>query len=83
MRWFRRAPRRPDPDPGTPHAFRPIDDVGIAMVASGGAGSAPAPGYGGLTQLVTTDNYLRKSRCGVPGCGRERYDPIHEGVAEG
>jgi hypothetical protein len=78
LRWFRRLRRQRDVDPGTPHQFRQIDDDGMAALAAGGAyGSAGE--FGGLTQLAATDNYIRKSRCGVPGCGRERGDPIHQG----
>ena len=63
-------------NPSAPHAFVEVRDVGIAAAAAGGAqGTRGAPG--GLTQVVVTDNYLRKSRCGVDGCGRERSDPIH------
>ena len=80
MRWLRWLRRRgdpgPDPDPGTRHAFRRIDDPGLAAVAAGG--SQWEMGYGSATHVATTDNYIRKSRCGVPGCGRERSDPIHE-----
>ena len=77
MRWFRRVRRDRDPDPGTPHTFRQIDDSGIAALAAGGA-FAGGGEYGGLTQVTTTDNFIRKSRCGVPGCGRERSDPLHQ-----
>jgi hypothetical protein len=69
--------RRRDPNPGTPHEFRSIEDPGIAAVASGG--TFKFGGTGGLTAVVTTDNFIRKSRCGVPGCGLERTDPIHHG----
>jgi hypothetical protein len=41
-----------------------------------------AAGGGGTTRwnpaaVIVTDNFIRKSRCGVPGCGRERHDLIH------
>ena len=65
--------RRRDPDPETPHAFRQIDDAGLAVAAGGTQWEQQS-----LAQVVTTDNYIRKSRCGVPGCGRERHDPIHQ-----
>jgi hypothetical protein len=68
--------RRRDPDPGTPHAFRDIDDIGLAAIAAGGSQWDQASGS--LAQVKTTDNFIRKSRCGVPGCGRERSDPIHQ-----
>ena len=47
------------------------------MLAAGGA-FAGGGEFGGLTQVVTTDNFIRKSRCGVPGCGRDRTDQIHQ-----
>ena len=75
MSWFRRLRGDRDPDPGTPHEFRAIDDPGLAAVAAGGGQGGQ--GYGSMTQVATTDNFIRKSRCGVPGCGRERSDPIH------
>ena len=78
MRWFRRVRREPPPDPGSPHEFRQIDDDGIGALAAGGAYGG-AGDFGGLSQLTTTDNFIRKSRCGIPGCGRERSDPMHQG----
>jgi hypothetical protein len=80
MRLFRRLRgdlRRKDPDPGTPHEFRQIDDPGLGAVAAGG--TQFEQGYGAATHVIVADNYIRKSRCGVPGCGRERGDPIHQG----
>jgi hypothetical protein len=78
VRWSlaRLLRRGPNPDPGTPHVFHAIDDPGLGAVAAGGA--QWDQGYGLMTQVATTDNYMRKSRCGVPGCGRERTDPIHQ-----
>jgi hypothetical protein len=61
-------------DPGRPHTFRRINDPGIVAMA---AGNAPGGGYGTAAPLAMTDNYVRKQRCGVPGCGRAQYDPIH------
>jgi hypothetical protein len=75
-RLLRRRAPGPDPDPGTPHAFRPIDDAGLGFLAAGGV--QPDRGSGQFTMVAMTDNYIRKSRCGVPGCGRERSDPIHQ-----
>jgi hypothetical protein len=34
-------------------------------------------GFGGVASVAVTDNYIRKSRCGLAGCGKERPDPIH------
>ncbi len=74
MRWFRRARHEPDPDPGTPHHFRQIDDPGMGAMASAQWGRGQT-----IAGIAVTDNFIRKSRCGVPGCGRERSDPIHHG----
>lgn len=71
------ARRNRDPDPGTPHRFKQIDDPGMAAFASGGG--QVTQGFGSVIQVATTDNFIRKARCGVPGCGRDRSDPIHHG----
>ena len=63
-------------EPGRPHAFVEVNDPGIAAMASGGGGRSTG-GFGGVTSVAVTDNYIRKSRCGLAGCGRERPDPIH------
>ena len=63
-------------DPGKPHAFVEINDPGIAAMASGGGGRSMG-GFGGVASVAVTDNYIRKSRCGLAGCGRERPDPVH------
>jgi hypothetical protein len=79
MKFQLRLPWRqaePKPvDPAGPHPFRQIDDPGIVAMASGGV---IGTGYGSASTIAVADNVIRKSRCGVPGCGRERYDPIHE-----
>jgi len=84
MKFQLRLPWRqaePKPvDPGGPHPFRQIDDFGIAVLASGASATYA---YGGLSGPVAlADNFIRKQRCGVPGCGRERHDPIHEQPAD-
>jgi hypothetical protein len=69
--------RHPEPavhgEPGKPHAFVVINDPGMgAMAASTNmlvGGSAPG--------VVMADNAIRKSRCGLAGCGRAREDEIH------
>jgi hypothetical protein len=61
---------------GAPHAFVEIDDPGIGAMASGGGGQTMG-GFGGVTSVAVTDNHIRKSRCGLAGCGKERSDPIH------
>jgi hypothetical protein len=78
MRRPFRKRQQPDPDPSRPHAFRQIDDPGMVAFAAGGGGTTrwnPAA-------VIVTDNFIRKSRCGVPGCGRDRHDPIHEADPE-
>jgi hypothetical protein len=32
--------------------------------------------------IALTNNYMRKSNCGVPGCGKPLDDPIHEQADE-
>ena len=63
-------------DPKQPHEFQPIDDPGLAASASGGP---TGMGYGADYQAVMTGNFIRRMRCGVPGCDRDRSDPIHQG----
>ena len=63
-------------EPDRPHAFVETNDPGIAAMASGGGGRDMG-GFGGVASVAVTDNYMRKSRCGLAGCGRERPDPIH------
>jgi hypothetical protein len=60
-------------NPSEPHEFQRIRDVGLAT----GLARLYQPGGGGISDIAMTNNYLRKSRCGVPGCGKDRYDPIH------
>ncbi len=67
---------KPHAEPGQPHAFVEVNDPGIAALASGGGGRSTG-GFGGVTSVAVTDNYIRKSRCGLAGCGRDRPDPIH------
>jgi hypothetical protein len=66
----------PHAEPGRPHVFVQVNDPGLAAMASGG-GSRSTGGFGMVTSVAVTDNYIRKSRCGLAGCGRERPDPIH------
>ncbi|MEW5991412.1 MAG: hypothetical protein AB1736_08730 [Chloroflexota bacterium] len=79
MRLGFRKRDEPPVNPSQPHPFRQIDDPGVAAMASGGG---PQLGYGAYGQIATTDNFIRKARCGVPGCGRDRHDPIHEADPE-
>jgi hypothetical protein len=62
-------------EPGKPHAFVRIDDPGMGVMAAGGAGRISGGGVN--VGVALTDNHIRKSRCGLAGCGRERNDEIH------
>lgn len=61
-------------NPNTQHPFQSIDDPGLGASALGGGPG----GQWGIDLVVTTDNFLRKARCGVPGCAKPATDPIHE-----
>jgi hypothetical protein len=71
---FRRRPKAPI-NPNAPHTFQSNDDAGMgaAAVRSGGGRGGQALGL----NVALTGNYTRALRCGVPGCGRDRDDPIH------
>lgn len=78
MRLFERFHGRrsgSESDAGAEHAFRPMNDPGMGAAASnaGGTESGAALAMG----AVVTGNFVRDLRCGVPGCGRDRDDPIH------
>lgn len=60
-------------DPGRPHEFVEVSDPGMAAVSIGAAGGR----LGGISPVTVVDNYVRKSRCGLAGCGRDRFDPLH------
>lgn len=64
----------PRVEPHQPHEFREINDAGLGT----GLGGMTGRGATNLNMIAMTDNYLRKSVCGVPGCGKDRGDPIHE-----
>ncbi len=60
-------------DPGKPHAFVQINDPGLGAMAA-----TTSTRVGGIpTAVVVADNHIRKSLCGLAGCGRERHDEIH------
>jgi hypothetical protein len=61
-------------DPGRPHAFVAINDPGIGAMAAGSAGRRETAAF---AAVAVADNLMRKSRCGVPGCGRDRSDDMH------
>lgn len=69
---FRSKARSGDPPH---HAFQEIHDPGIAAVAAGGGGF---PLGHNANAVVVTSAHLRETRCGRPGCGRPRHDPVHE-----
>lgn len=62
-------------EPGKPHAFVVINDPGMGALVAGGAGRQSAGGVN--PGVAMTDNYIRKSHCGLAGCGRAREDEIH------
>lgn len=64
----------PRVEPRAPHEFREIHDAGLGT----GLGGTTRGGASNVGMIALTDNYMRKSHCGVPGCGRDRSDPIHE-----
>jgi hypothetical protein len=73
--WQRR--NRKHIDASGPHAFEPTSDAGLSSGASH-AGSRGGLG-GNLGEAILTSNFQRdQAHCGVPGCGRERSDPIHD-----
>lgn len=68
---FRRSGKRATPDPTQNHAFVETNDAGIGAAASGSSlGST-------FNRLGMTTAFLRSTRCAVPGCNKERHDPIH------
>ncbi|MBI3749647.1 MAG: hypothetical protein HY262_12505 [Chloroflexi bacterium] len=73
MTRFGRSATDRDRDPHENHRFVEIDDPGMGAAASGSAfRSTDAPNILGVTTA-----FLRSSRCAMPGCGKERHDPIH------
>jgi hypothetical protein len=55
------------------HVFKETNDAGIPAAASGTMGVTGSQ----ANALGVTTATLRATRCAVPGCGRERHDPIH------
>jgi len=72
---WQRAKTTGGTDPGGPHAFVETNDPGVGAVSSG-AGPF-AQGGTQLAQLAMTTAMLRATRCGLPGCGKPREDPVH------
>jgi hypothetical protein len=79
MKLIERFRRRPGgnaaPDPGSPHAYRAMNDPGMSAAAAGAGGTLT--GQALALDAAVTGNFVREQRCGVPGCGRDRDDPIH------
>ena len=59
-------------DPKRAHTFRETNDTGIGAVSSGGGYQGNLANIWGVTAAV-----LRGTRCALPGCGKERHDPMH------
>ena len=74
-RFRRRGGETSAPDPGSPHPFQPMNDRGMSAAAAGAGGTVS--GQANIMDAVVTGNFVREQRCGVPGCGRDRDDPIH------
>jgi hypothetical protein len=71
---FRRRSKAPV-NPSSPHDFQSNDDPGMGAAAVRSAGGRGGQALG--MNVALTGNYARAQRCGVPGCGRDRDDPIH------
>ena len=73
MPKFRGPGRHGPDDPSQSHEFVETDDPGLGAAASGSAFRATSmPNVLGVTTA-----FLRSTRCALPGCGKERHDPIH------
>jgi len=58
------------------HQYREPDAGAMSTgfgALNGTFGDATATG-----PIAMTSAHLRTSRCGVPGCGKDRHDPIHQ-----
>lgn len=74
-RFRRRRRGSAAPNPGTPHQFRPMNDGGMGAAFAGTPGTIGGQALG--MDAMITGNFIRELRCGVPGCGRDRDDPLH------
>ena len=63
------------PDPGSPHAYRPMNDPGMGAAMAHASASETGAALG--LEVAATSNFVREQRCGVPGCGRDRDNSIH------
>ena len=73
-RLFRRT-AKPPVNPSAPHTFVSIDDAGYGAAVARSAGARGGQPLGMNAALAGT--FIQQQRCGVPGCGRDRDDPIH------
>ena len=73
--WSRRKAKYVDGS--SPHRFEPRNDDGLSSMASHGGGRM---GVGAnVSEALLASNLQRdRAHCGVPGCGRERSDPMHD-----
>ena len=71
--WSRREKAPVNPD--APHRFQSSDDPGIGAMVAGGGYPGPPTSQVAATRL--TSEFAQASRCRVPGCERDRSDPIH------
>jgi hypothetical protein len=60
-------------DPYHSHLFLETNDSGLGAAASGSAFQTTDV----VNVLGVTTAFLRSTGCAVPGCGKERHDPIH------
>jgi hypothetical protein len=65
--------KRSDIGPTRAHPFQETNDAGLSAFASGGSTESGSQ----INMLAVTTGYLRATRCGLPGCGKPRQDPIH------
>lgn len=72
---FRRKGSSAPVNPNAPHSFRSNDDPGMGAAAVRSAGGRGGQALG--MNVAITGNYARELRCAVPGCGRDRDDPLH------
>ena len=69
----RQSADRQDPDPRRANPYQETNDAGLGAFASGGSSYSGSQ----VNMLAVTTGHLRATRCGVPGCGKPRQDPIH------
>jgi hypothetical protein len=60
-----------------PHAFVRPPDPRMGMALGAGHTHQMGGSSGMLPSLLIAEATLRTERCAVPGCGKDRDDPIH------